>query len=74
MINGLFFSNASTHNYITSNWGHKLFSKKFSEKLINNLEFDQVRSTSPFMDVIKDVCRSILLKRCEKIGASFVAN
>lgn len=41
---------------------------------MENLEFDQVMSTSPFMDGIRDVCRSILLKQCEQIGASFIEN
>jgi len=27
---------------------------------------------SPFMDVIRDVCHSILLKRCEQISVNFI--
>jgi len=45
-----------------------------SEQLISNLKFYQATSTSPFMDVIEDVYFSILLKRREQIGDSFIAN
>lgn len=74
MSDGLLFSDASTHDYIASNCGYKLFGEPFSEQLISYLKLDQSTSTSPFMDMIGYVHFNVLLKRCEKIGACFIMN